>query len=321
MMALPGIASGGQSEVCIYPKKITLNDLFLNYENLRSLAVVYKSDILSTMDAQNAGKLNRLMAELGDTRLVSSSWLRARDYSNSLVARYVGSGWLVSPARGVYMRAGGRLQWDGVVRSLQVGEGMPLHVGGRFALALRGHEHYLRLGDAGTITLYGPAPPPGWVGKLSMEQRFEYQGKGPFDLPAVSFTAEVSETALSKVGLALHSAAPGVDALVCSTPERAMLELCDGVSDAAGVYEADALMQAMTTLRPQRVALLLRHCGSIKAKRLFLALADRHRHAWLPHVPLDCVDLGRGKRALVPGGRLHPTYQITLPGDLDEHLA
>nr|WP_249263217.1 type IV toxin-antitoxin system AbiEi family antitoxin domain-containing protein [Xanthomonas axonopodis] len=321
MMTLAGNAFGGSPRVFVYQKKITLDDLFPAFANSWPLAEVYKTDILSTMDAQNSGKLNRLLAEMGDTRLVSSRWLRAHDYSNSLVARYVGSGWLVSPARGVYMRAGGRLQWDGVVRSLQVGEGMPLHVGGRFALALQGHEHYLRLGDAGTITLYGPVPPPGWVGKLSMEQRFEYQGKGPFDLPAVSFTAEVSETALSKVGLALHSAAPGVDALVCSTPERAMLELCDGVSDAAGVYETDALMQAMTTLRPQRVALLLRHCGSIKAKRLFLALADRHRHAWLAHVPLDGVDLGGGKRALVPGGRLHPTYQITLPGDLDEHLA
>ena len=80
-------------------------------------------------------------------------------------------------------------------------------------------------------------------------------------------------------------------------------------------------MQAMTTLRPQRVGLLLRHCRSIKAKRLFLALAERHRHAWLSHVSLEGVDLGRGKRALVPGGRLHPSYQITLPGDLDEHLA
>lgn len=273
------------------------------------------------MDAQKSGKLNRLLAELGDTRLVSSRWLRAHDYSNSLVARYVGSGWLVSPARGVYMRMGGRLQWEGVVRSLQVGEGMPLHVGGRFALGLQGHEHYLRLGDAGTVTLYGSQPPPGWLGKLSLEQRFEFLGKGPLDLPAVAVTTEVSEKALSEAGLAWHSAAPGTDAMVCSTPERAMLELCDSVSDATGVYEVDALMQAMTTLRPQRVALLLRHCRSIKAKRLFLALADRHRHAWLAHVPLEGVDLGRGKRALVPGGRLHPTYQITLPGDLDEHLA
>ena len=162
-MTLTGTPSGGQTGVCICHKKITLDDPFTEFSNSWPLAEVYKSDILITMDAQNSGKLNRLLAELGDTRLVSSRWLRAHDYSNSLVARYVGSGWLVSPARGVYMRVGGRLQWDGVVSSLQVGEGLPLYVGGCFALALQGHEHYLRLGDAGTITLYGPAPPPGWV--------------------------------------------------------------------------------------------------------------------------------------------------------------
>ncbi|MBP9536423.1 MAG: AbiEi antitoxin N-terminal domain-containing protein, partial [Pseudoxanthomonas sp.] len=58
------------------------------------------------MSARNSGKLNRLLAELGDTRLVSSRWVRSHGYSNSLVARYAGSGWLVSPARGVYMRRG-----------------------------------------------------------------------------------------------------------------------------------------------------------------------------------------------------------------------
>lgn len=273
------------------------------------------------MSDQNIGKLKRLLIELSDTTLVSSRWLAAHGYSNSLVARYVASGWLVSPARGVYMRKGGRLQWEGVLRSLQVGEALSLHVGGRFALALQGHEHYLRLGEAGTITLYGPDRFPGWVSKLSLKERFEYQGKGPFDRPVLRFTPEMPEKALLDQGLAWHETGSGTDALVCSTPERAMLELCGGVTDAALVYEADALMQAMTTLRPQRVGMLLRQCHSIKAKRLFLALAERHRHAWLAHVPLQGVNLGRGKRALVPGGRLQPTYQITLPGDLDEHLA
>lgn len=267
------------------------------------------------------GKLNCLLTELNDTRLVSSRSLRTKGYSNSLIARYVSSGWLVSPARGVYMRKGGRLQWDGVVSSLQAGEGLPLHVGGRFALTMLGHEHYLRLGDAGTVTLYGPERPPGWVGKLPLKERFAYLGKGPFDLPVVPLTVEVPESLLAEQGLAWYRLGSGAGALVCSMPERGMLELCDDVLDAARVYEADALMQAMTTLRPQRVGLLLRHCRSIKTKRLFLALADRHQHAWLSHVSLDGVDLGRGKRALVPGGRLHPTYQITLPGDLDEQLA
>ncbi|MFS8979024.1 type IV toxin-antitoxin system AbiEi family antitoxin domain-containing protein [Cupriavidus necator] len=272
------------------------------------------------MSDQNAGKLNRLLAELGDTTLVSSRWLRAHGYSNSLVARYVASGWLESPARGVYLRKGGRLRWEGAVRSLQANEALPLHVGGRFALAMQGHEHYLRLGEAGTITLYGPGRLPGWVGKLPLKERFEFHGKGPFDLPLLRFMPDLPEKALLEQGLVWHEASSGAGALACSTPERAMLELCEGVADAALVYEADALMQAMTTLRPQRVGMLLRHCRSIKAKRLFLALAERHRHAWLPHVPLDGVDMGRGKRALVRGGRLHPTYHITLPGDLDEHL-
>ena len=218
------------------------------------------------------------------------------------------------------MRKGGYLQWEGVIRSMQIGEGIPLHVGGRFALSLAGHEHYLRLGDAGTITLYGATRPPGWLGKLSLKQRFEFQGKGGFDLPPLSFTAEMPKEMLSEHGLVWHQVAPSNEALVCSTPERAILELCDSVVDASLVYEVDALMQAMTTLRPQRVGLMLRRCRSIKAKRLFLALANRHRHAWLPHVSLDGVDLGKGNRSLVPGGRLDPAYQITLPGDLDEHI-
>ena len=273
-----------------------------------------------TMSDQNSGKLNRLLSELGDTTLVSSRWLRTRGYSSSLVARYVASGWIASPARGVYLRKGGRLQWEGVVHSLQVREALSLHIGGRFALAMQGHEHYLRLGEAATITLNGVDRLPGWVSNVPLKERFEFHGKGPFDLPALRFSPGLSERVLLDQGLAWHGAGSGMDALICSTPERAMLELCAEVMDAPLVYEADALMQAMTTLRPQRVGLLLRHCHSIKAKRLFLALAERHRQAWLPHVPLDGVDLGRGKRALVPGGHLHPTYQITLPGDLDEHL-
>jgi hypothetical protein len=31
------------------------------------------------------------------------------------------------------------------------------------------------------------------------------------------------------------------------------------------------------------------------------------------------VDLGRGKRMLVPGGKLDPKYLLTLPADLDAH--
>ena len=41
------------------------------------------------MSDQNPGKLNRLLAELGDTRQVSSRWLRAHGYSSSLAVGQV----------------------------------------------------------------------------------------------------------------------------------------------------------------------------------------------------------------------------------------
>ncbi|MFB9866881.1 type IV toxin-antitoxin system AbiEi family antitoxin domain-containing protein [Vreelandella sulfidaeris] len=273
-----------------------------------------------TMSEQKVSKLNRLLASLGDSDLVSSRWLQAHGYSRSLVARYVASGWLVSPARGVYLRKGGRLQWQGVLRSLQEREGLALYVGGRFALAMQGHEHYLRLGEAATVTLYGFTRPPGWLSQLDMSDRFEFCGKPPFDWPVPDFTADMQKNQLLEQGLKRQEVLSGVGSIVCSTPERAILELCDGSPSAALVYEADTLMQSLATLSPRRVTALLRHCNSIKAKRLFLALADRYQHAWLRHLSLDEVELGSGKRVLVPGGCLHPIYQITLPRDLDEHL-
>lgn len=54
----------------------------------------------------------------------------------------------------------------------------------------------------------------------------------------------------------------------------------------------------------------------MKVKRLFFWLADRHNHSWLKQIDRDTVDLGKGKRMLVKGGRLDPKYLITVPEDL-----
>ncbi|HEY8586997.1 MAG TPA: type IV toxin-antitoxin system AbiEi family antitoxin domain-containing protein [Rhodanobacter sp.] len=271
------------------------------------------------MSEQNTTKLNQLLGVLGDTSVVTSAWLGEHGYARNLVARYAASGWLVSPARGVYQRAGGVLRWDGVVNTLQLTEALAVHVGGRFALSWQGHEHSLRLGEAATVTLYGATKPPGWVGKLVLPEHFDYRGTGPFAACESDFVTAPDE-ALQKLGLMRMTIAAGTKPVVMAMPERAMLELCDEPPSAALVYEADALMQGLATLRPGLLGALLRECRSIKAKRLFLALAERHHHAWLSRVDLEGVNLGSGKRALVPGGRLHPTYQITLPADLDEQL-
>ena len=272
------------------------------------------------MSEQKSSKLNQLLRALSDLDLVSARWLRANGYSTGLVARYVRSGWLKAPVRGVYTLPNSEPSWDAVLRTLQQREEARLHVGGRFALGWHGHEHYLRLGEGSKVTLYGPDRLPRWATQLPLDEPLVWSGRGPFDPTMLSFEDATDSEALYAEGLGRAADSNMVGEVVMATPERAMLELCDDKPSAALIYEADAVMQGLASLRPELVSRLLRLCRSVKAKRLFLALAERHRHAWMQRVALADVDLGSGKRVLVPGGRLEPKYLITLPADLGEQL-
>jgi hypothetical protein len=61
-------------------------------------------------------------------------------------------------------------------------------------------------------------------------------------------------------------------------------------------------------------------CKGGRPTRLFLALAERHKHGGTSHLDLRTVDMGRVKHALVRGGKLNAKCRITLPADLDEQL-
>ena len=71
--------------------------------------------------------------------------------------------------------------------------------------------------------------------------------------------------------------------------------------------------ESLTTLRPKMLAALLRSCRKIKVKRLFFVFADRHDHPWRKRLDPAEFNLGRGDRALVKGGRIHPRYRIVVP--------
>ena len=58
-----------------------------------------------------------------------------------------------------------------------------------------------------------------------------------------------------------------------------MVELLARVSDEGSFEEARLIMEGLTRLRPELVQELLGSCRSVKAKRLFLFLADLCGHA------------------------------------------
>ncbi|SDD80317.1 transcriptional regulator with AbiEi antitoxin N-terminal domain [Bradyrhizobium brasilense] len=282
------------------------------------------------MSREKRNLLNQLTSKLPEGMLVDAAWLTAQGYSPQLQHLYVKSGWLEQPTRSVFRRPRGNLSWQQVVISLQtILNYSPLVVGGRTALELQGYAHYLAQSPATAVHLYGPKAPPTWVSKLPLKVHFVYHNdqrlfknepltKGLGSLRWNVEKGEARDETSFRGGKVTELAWGQWDwPLTLSTPERAVFELLDELPNHETFEQVDALFGGLSNLRPTRLQKLLKDCASVKVKRLFLFFADRHRHPWLKRLKKEEVDLGSGKRLLVKGGVLDPTYHITVPGDLD----
>jgi hypothetical protein len=103
-----------------------------------------------------------------------------------------------------------------------------------------------------------------------------------------------------------------------SSPERATMEMLYLVPEKVGFEESLLIMESLVTLRPESVQKLLEICRFVKVKRLFMYMAEKHRHPWVEKLDLSRIDFGRGKRRIVSGGELNPKYQITVPREQRE---
>lgn len=276
------------------------------------------------MSAPSANKLNQLDRLVPEGLVVDAPWLSSHGYYNSLRARYVASGWLDHLSRNVYRRPRGALDWQQVVVSLQTLLDYPVVVGGRTALELQGFGHYAS--GPRVIHLYGQRPPPGWLDELPLSVELRYHnGARLFSAPIQRRCENLEWAQVAEHGALCE---PQLDSLVnqavghqpwplaLSTPERAILEAVDELPRHDSFHQLDMLMEGLSHLRPRRLQTLLEACKSVKVKRLFFFLADRHDHAWLKRLDRNAISLGRGKRVVAQGGKLDPTYQITVPEDL-----
>ena len=254
-------------------------------------------------------KLNRLERELPEGLVVDAAWLSAKGYSASLRNQYVTSGWLEKPAGTVFRRPRGTVSWEQVVISLQMLLDRPLVVGGRTALGLQGFSHYLTKTHS-KIHLYGPKPPPAWVNALKLDACFVPHNSGRLFPEPEDRLRHAKDTVSIPWGQWNWP-------MVMSNPERAIFELLDELPARESFHQVDKLFEGLPTLSPRKLQPLLQTCRSVKVKRLFFFFADRHNHAWLKRLDKTAIDLGSGKRKLIDGGKLDPTYQITVPEDLD----
>ncbi len=263
------------------------------------------------MSIQIRRKINQLQYVLPEGLLVDSAWLQEKGYSRQLIAKYVRGGWLESPVSRIYRRPRALenratlASWEQVVISLQSLLWFPVTVGGRTALELQGYTYYpLPLGPT-EIHLYGDAKPPKWLICLPLKQKLIFHNTHLFRAEKGSTLDSTKQPWATFAGV-----------LVISTPERAILELLDEVPKHETFHQADMLMQGLTNLSPSRLNKLLANCHNIKVKRLFLWFAERHNHTWFARLNQNKINLGSGKRMLLPGGLLNHKYLITLPKEL-----
>ena len=251
------------------------------------------------MRRQSEPKLKWVLDQIPHGQLVDTPTLERHGVTRQLAHKYVESGWLEPVVRGLYRRsaaANDDLDWRTAVRSLQTLMKYDSVAGAPPAQEEQGYRHYLALGGELRAHLYG-ADHPSWLRRLQGPTEFVLHGVGLFANGATD-TMEVSSPA---------------GPLVCSSPERAVLELLDELPKGESFDIVDKVFESLVSARPRRLAHLLRHCTSVKVKRLFFVFADRHNHAWRKHLSPDDFDLGAGPRALVDGGKFHPLYKISVP--------
>lgn len=256
---------------------------------------------MTTMGTGNKTKINRLIDQWVTGATSATSYLNDIGFSRDLLVKYKNSGWLESFGRGAYIRSGDKVDWPGALYTLQTQLGLPVHAGGKTALERKGYAHYLPAKQK-RVFLYGPRglALPAWF-------------KG--DRFGVEFV--VTRTKLFPAALreGFTEFAEKDFSVRISAPERAMLEMLHLVPKNVGFDEARLVMGNLATLRPDVVQGLLEVCRSIKVKRLFLYMAENQELPWLTKVDLSKVDLGKGKRMVVPKGRYNAKYRITVPLD------
>ncbi|HLD68080.1 MAG TPA: type IV toxin-antitoxin system AbiEi family antitoxin domain-containing protein [Pseudomonas sp.] len=246
-------------------------------------------------------KINDMLADWPSGVVATQAWLHQHAVGSSLARKYQQSGWLERVGHGAWQRRGDKVDWQGGVFALQQQSPLSVWPGGQTALALQGYSHYLPLGGEEVILFGDPGSKlPGWFAQHEWGVTLRFVSAHLF-----------SELDAS----AWHTYRPAYRQfeLQISSLERAVLELIH-VSEDESLFSAVAeLLNGLATLSPRRLQRMLETCRSVRVKRVFLLLARHAGHVWYQRLDLTRIDLGKGKRQIVSGGRLDKQFLITVP--------
>jgi len=238
------------------------------------------------------------LQKLPKSVVATSQWLNKEGLDKRSAYKYEKeSHWLESLGIGAYKRYGDSVTWQGALHAIQNQLGLDIHVGAKTALELQGKAHNIGFGADKTFLFTSTkAGLPKWFQAQKWQTNIE--------LSKTQFLE--SDTALKKLDM-------GNFKLQISSPERAILEALYLVPKKQDFQECYYLMEGLMDMRPKVLQSLLEECKSVKVKRLFLFMADKAKLPALKKLDIGRIDLGAGKRVIVPDGKFDPVYKITYP--------
>lgn len=243
---------------------------------------------------------NRLLLALRPGEVVTPERLRALGVSARMTTYLKNLGVLSSLGVGAYVRGRENPSFASAIQALTQQLKLPLHIGGKTALEIQGVSQYLTMGTGQTAWIFcsKKAKLPLWFAKQKW-----------------GATPQFVQTKFLERSLATHLRTVVVDGfeIQVSRRELAILETIFLIGKSHRFEEVDELFEGLITLDSSVLQMLLESCKSIRVCRIFLYLARKHAHPWISSIDESKIELGRGKRAIVKGGKLDVRYQITVP--------
>ena len=254
------------------------------------------------MAVDKESKLNRLLQKRNAGGLYFSAWLKDNGYSDQLLKSYRDSGWLNALSKGVMYRIGDTLRSLAVLESYNSQLGKNYHIAAHSALELAGFSHYVPMGKP--VLMIGhpkQEPVPNWMKSVDLDYSLKFFSTETFSKPRLTL---------------FNTYYPHLSA---SVPEQAFLECLLLAPKQYSYMDLYYIMEQLTTLRPEVIQNLLENADNLKAKRMFLYMAERAGHYWFNSLNVDKIELGSAKHQLVEGGVYIPKYKITVPKELHNY--
>lgn len=229
-------------------------------------------------------------------------WLVENGISHSLTQKYAQSGWLNKLSNGVYYRPSQKENyvpnWSDALSALTQQLQLPVHLCGLSSLTHQGLSHYLSLTSENV-----------WVGVRNKQSLPKWFKNFPDQTWLYCSNNKLSDLLDKDFTTVLVNGRE----LKASTPELAAYEVVDSIGKHISFEHAAELFQGLVNLSPRKVQSLLARSNAVRTNRIFLFLSHYHDHQWAKHLDESQIELGSGKRQVVPEGRYDERYKITVP--------